>query len=137
MQEILQRRQYKIHGIELISFSIQPQSPGEQSKEVFKFNIQQEQRTNAEKKIIIIFTSINIRNFEDRDTLASLRVACGFEFNAFDDVFKKEKDESYLIPHELNIIINRISIATTRGILFNQLRGTYLQNSILPILYFE
>lgn len=136
MQEISQRKLYKINGIELLSFSIQSQPPNEYS-EIFKFNIQQEEKTNAEKKIIIIFTSITIRNFEDRETLASLHVACGFEFTDFDDVFKKNKEETYLIPHELNIAINRISIATTRGILFNELRGTYLQNSILPILYFE
>jgi hypothetical protein len=55
MQEISKKRQYKLHGIELISFSIQPQSPDEYTKEVFKFNIQQEQKTSAEKKVIIIF----------------------------------------------------------------------------------
>lgn len=137
MPETSQEKIFKIHGIELISFSIQPQSAREYPKEIFEFNIHQEQKTNAEKKLIIVFTSINIRETGKEISLASLNVACGFEVLAFNEILRKNPQGEYLIPHDLNTSITRISIATTRGILYSQLRGSYLQNSTLPVLPIE
>jgi hypothetical protein len=130
----LQEKAFKIHGIELVSFSIQPLSSREYPKEIFDFNIHQEQKTNAEKKLIIVFTSINIRETGKELSLASLSVACGFKIPLFNEILKQNSKGVYLIPHELNTSITRISIATTRGILYSQLRGSYLQNSTLPVL---
>lgn len=137
MKTVTQEKPYKIHGIELISFSIQPQQAREYSKDIFEFNIQQEQKTNSEKHLIIVFTTITIRDAEKDSLLANLQVACGFEIPSFESLIKKGKEENFLIPHNLNIALNRIAIATARGILYAQLRGSYLQNSTLPILPIE
>ena len=128
---------FKIHGIELISFSIQPLQVREYHKEAFEFNIQQEQKTNAEKRLIIVFTTVTIRETEKDLILAQLQVGCGYEVSDFESFLKREKDGTFLIPHELNISVSRISLATTRGILYTQLRGSYLQNSTLPLLPIE
>lgn len=137
MEEVKSRRAFKIHGIELIAFSIQPQQLREYPTESFEFNIQQEQKTNWEKHLIIIFTTVTIKEAEVNGLLANLQVACGFELSSFESAITKDKDGNFLIPHDLNISLNRIAIATTRGILYTQLRGSYLQNSILPILSIE
>jgi hypothetical protein len=83
------------------------------------------------------FTSVAIRSSGSETILASINVACGFEFPSFEKIFKKNTAGIYLIPQALNTSINRISIATARGILYSQLRGSYLQNSTLPILDIE
>lgn len=128
---------FKLHGIELISFSIHPQSDRDCPKGEFEFNINQEQKTNDEKKIIIVFTSVAIRTSGKEPILASISVACGFEFPFFGKIFKKNPAGIFLIPQDLSTSINRISIATARGILYSQLRGSYLQGSTIPILDIE
>jgi hypothetical protein len=137
MGELNPERRFKLHGIELISFSVYPQPDREYPKSVFEFNINQEQKTNDEKKIIIVFTSVTIRASGNETILASIYVACGFEFSSFEEIFKKNTAGIYLIPQDLSTSINRISIATTRGILYSQLRGSYLQGSTIPILDIE
>lgn len=137
METVRQEKLYKIHGIELVSFSIQPQQAREYGRDTFEFNIQQEQKTNAEKRLIIVFTTVTIKEVAKDSSLANLQVACGFEIPSFESLVKKDKEGNFLIPHDLNIAVNRIAIATTRGILYAQLRGSYLQNSTLPVLPIE
>jgi hypothetical protein len=127
----------KIHGIELISFSIQPQPIKTDSKDIFDFDIRQEHKTNAEKKLLIVFTYINIRESGKEILLANLNMACGFEIPFFESIIRRNKEGDYIIPNDLNATINRISIATSRGFLSCQLRGTYLQRSTLPLLPVE
>lgn len=136
MSEII-NKPFKINGIELISFSLRPQQIKEYPKDIFEFTIQQEQKTNTEKKLIIIFTNITVKESGKEAVLTSLQVACGFEISSFETIIKKNKQGDYLIPHDLNTAISRISIATSRGILYSQLRGSYLQNSILPTIPIE
>jgi hypothetical protein len=137
MIENRQESLFKLHGIELISFSIQSPSTKERSNGTFEFNIVQEEKTNPRKNLIIVFTTINISATGDESLLAHLNVACGFEIPSFNQRIKMNATGDYLIPHDLNIAISRISIGTSRGILYHQLRGSYLQHSILPLLPIE
>lgn len=137
MEKVRQEKLYRIHGIELVSFSIQPQQAREYGKDTFEFNIQQEQKTNSEKRLIIVFTTVTIKEVGTDSSIANLQAACGFEIPSFEEFIKKDKEGNFLIPHDLNIALSRIAIATTRGILYAQLRGSYLQNSTLPILPIE
>ena len=134
MSEAKQDKPFKIQGIELITFSIQPQPAKEDLKDVFEFNIRQENKTNADKRLIIIFTSVTIKESGKEMELANLEVACGFEIYSFESVIKRDKEGDYIIPHVLNIAISRISVAISRGILHSQLRGSYLQDLTLPLL---
>lgn len=128
---------FSIHGIELITFSILPLPGAENINDAFEFNIQQEQKTNAEKHLVIIFTHVIIKEPGADSFLATIQVACGFEISSFETIIKKDRENNFLIPHELNVSLNRIAVATTRGILYVQLRGSYLQNTTLPIVPFE
>lgn len=137
MDEIKQEKAFKIHGIEIVSFSIQPQQATEYRKDIFEFNIQQEQKTNAEKRLLIVFTTVAIKEAGKDSFLANLQVASGFEVPSFESLIKKDKHGNFLIPHDLNVAVSSIAIATTRGILYAQLRGSYLQHSTLPLLPIE
>lgn len=132
-----QEKPYKVHGIELISFSIQPQAGRDLTKTAVEFNIKQDQKTNHSKQVVIIFTSISIIESGKNNVLASLETSCGFTLRDFDDLIRKGDKGGYLIPHELNTALNRISLSTSRGILFSELRGYYLQSLILPLLPIE
>ncbi len=134
MSAAMQQKQYKVHGIELITFSIQAQQGRDFNKIPLEYNVKQEQKTNPGKELVLVFTSITIRETGNDLALANLEVACGFELQNFETILKQEEAGNYIIPHELNIAINRISIAICRGILYSQLRGSYLQNMNMPLL---
>ncbi len=137
MEAVKQESLFNIHGIELVSFSIQPQQTGEYRTDTFEFNIQQEQKTSAEKRLLIVFSTITVKEAGKDTVLASLQVACGFEIVSFESIMKKDKEGNFLIPHNFHVTTNRIAAATARGILYAQLRGSYLQNAILPVLPVE
>ena len=53
----------------------------------------------------------------------------------FDDYFtKNEKENKYEVPEELEIVLKSAGISTSRGIIFSELEGTYLQGIILPLV---
>lgn len=124
---------FKVHGIELISFSIQPKK-GESANNLFEFNIKQESKTNLDKFLIVVFTKITIKEAGSDLVLSHFDAVCSFKLENFENHIKKGDGDNYVIPHELNVEISRISVATCRGMLYCQLRGTYLQNIILPLL---
>lgn len=133
MESDKQEKLFNIHGIELIAFSIQPQQAGKYRKDNFEFNIQQELKANVKKGLLIVFTIVTAKEAGQELVLANLQVACGFEILSFRNTMKKDKEGNFLIPRELHTAASRIAIATTRGILYAQLRGSYLQDVILPI----
>lgn len=132
-----QEKPFKLQGIELISFLIQPQAGKNLTNAAVEFNIKQEQKTNHAKQLVFIFTSVSIIQSGNNNVLASIKTGCGFTLQDFDNLIRKEEKGGYLIPHELNIALNRISLSTSRGILFSELRGYYLQDMILPLLPIE
>jgi len=67
-------------------------------------------------------------------TLASFRTYCFFEIVNFNEVFRLIDEKHYNVPVELEIILKSAGLSTTRGIIYSELRGTYLQNSILPLI---
>lgn len=120
----------------MITFTVQPQPANALAEAAFEFNVQQEQKTNAGKRLIIVFTTVTIREPGKEALLARLQVASGFEVPHFEQLIKKE-GEGYSIPLELSGPMSSIAAATARGVLYSQLRGSYLQHSILPLLPVE
>lgn len=132
--EAKQEKSLKIHGIELIAFSIQPRLAGKYQKDRFEFNIQQELKINPAKRLLIVFTTVTGKEIDKDQTLVNLQVACGFEIPSAGVSVKKDKEGNFTIPRDVQVAAGSIATATTRGILYAQLRGSYLQNAILPLL---
>jgi hypothetical protein len=127
---------FKLHGIEQLSFSLAPQPSaaiGERQVN-YEFNIQQEQKTNVEQKLVIVFTTVKVMKPGNAAPLAALTTACGFDISLFDTTVVKAPNEEYLIVNETGSAISRLATGVTRGILYSQLRGSYLQDFILPLL---
>jgi hypothetical protein len=66
--------------------------------------------------------------------LGSFGAACSFEIENFEEIFIKTSVNAYNIPNDVMVTLISLSISTLRGIMFDQLRGTYLHNAFLPIL---
>lgn len=134
MEAVNKERLYTIQGIELISFSIAPKYLAGQSKKTVEFKVGQEAKINETKRLVLIFTKVALKEPEKNISLASLELVCGFKVPVFDRLLTKDKDGNYLISAELNTDLLKISLATSRGVLYSQLRGSYLQDITLPLL---
>ncbi len=49
-------------------------------------------------------------------------------------VQKDSNGLTMIIPDSLSEILNSVSISTTRGVMHSTLKGTFLNNAILPII---
>jgi hypothetical protein len=125
-----------LHGIELLSFSLLPEpSAGNREKQLsYEFNVQQEQKTNVDKQLVIVFTTVTVTQAGSTQPLASVTVACGFGITMFEGTLTRQTNGEYLIPADIGQAVSRGATGITRGILYSQLRGSYLQDCILPLL---
>jgi hypothetical protein len=124
---------FQIKGIELLDLNIiYPKTPliGEV---VFKFNINVEIKTVNENSLAMAIVSVDILDNKTADKYGFVKVNCIYgidDFISFVDAETKKVD----LPKQFVTALNSISLSTTRGIMYDQFRGTFLHGAILPIL---
>lgn len=129
--------QIRLHGIELISSSFSKQPYIEGIKD-FNFNINIENKIDFDRKLVIAFVKIDIKPFDaTHPIIASFQAGIGVEILNFNDVIiptNTTSDGLIVFPKEFETVLRTIAISTMRGIMFSELRGTYLHSAILPII---
>lgn len=124
---------YRLVAIELVHKNmnaVRQLEPGQP----MRFDIQVEMRINAENRLVIPFVTVNIRLGEGDEQLASIGVSCLFEVDDFDRHIIKNAEGLYTVPEILEMTFRPIAISTTRGVMFSEFRGTFLNNAILPVV---
>ncbi len=124
----------QLKTIELLSFSLNAPQTTLANEYPCRFNITIEQQCNLEEKKIKVIATIGIIHEADQQQLASLQSCCLYQIENLDDFITNPATKQVSLPDQLIITLNSISISTTRGILFAQLRGTYLHNLVMPIV---
>ncbi len=71
---------------------------------------------------------------ELNEEFAELKVEFRFKVKPFNELVTTKDDDSYEIPDALMHNLASISLSSARGILFEKLRGTALQNEIFPLV---
>lgn len=71
---------------------------------------------------------------ENNFQLAFFKTALVFEIFEFDEIFKNVGEDKYDIPVGLEILLKSAGISTTRGIIYSEVRGTYLHGAVLPLI---
>ncbi len=135
MKKNIQKEEIKflIKGIELLDLSIiYPKAPliGEV---VFKFNINVEIKIINEQNLILAIVSVDILDNKTVDKYGFIKVNCIYGIDnlvSFVDAETKKVD----LPKQFITTLNSISLSTTRGIMYDQFRGTFLNGAILPVL---
>jgi len=135
MKKVIKKEdiKFQIKGIELLDLNIiYPKTPliGEV---IFKFNINVEIKIVNEKSLIMAIVSVDIIDNKNADKYGFVKVNCIFGIANFMS-FVDEKTKKADFPKQLVTSLNSISISTTRGIMYDQFRGTFLHGAILPII---
>jgi hypothetical protein len=86
-----------------------------------------------ESKLSCLLT-IKVLLPEQNEEFAELKVEFSFKIKPFDEIVKVKGDDSYEIPDAVMHNLASISVSSARGILFEKLRGTALQNEIFPLV---
>lgn len=124
----------RLHGIQIMETSIKSMPMGFEGTN-FNFNINVETRVDPSKKLVVSVVKSEVKELNKDFILAMISVGIGIEIIDFDKVVKMDKDNKAIIPPQLDAIIKTISISTARGIIFSELRGTYLHHAYLPIIF--
>ena len=125
----------KFDGIKIINFS---QSNLElefdkSNKPKVEFRTDFEFGVNPDKSILVCMLTIKVVLPELNEEFAELRLEFGFKIKPFDEVVTVTGENDYAIPDALMYNLASISLSSARGILFEKLRGTALQNEIFPL----
>jgi hypothetical protein len=105
--------------------------------DVFNFDIEVQTVADSIKNMLITFVNVRVNRKHTTDIFARLAVGFGYFIENFEDTLKKDEDDKYIIPADLEAMLKQISISTIRGIMFSEFRGTHLHKAILPILLSE
>lgn len=124
----------KFDGIKIINFSQSNLDFDNDKKNIIEFqtDFQFNVYNDSSKIGCLLNLKVIVPNFEEE--FAELKVEFFFIIRPFDKVVLKTDDDKYGIPDALMHNLASISISTARGILFEKLRGSVLQNDIFPLI---
>ena len=125
---------FQLRAIELHELSIFKPAPGAQPPVTFNFEISLDANVDHSQKLVINNTRIKIKGDQNEAILGSLICACIFSVANFEEVIKMKEDGQADIDEAFVEAINSISISTTRGVMFSELKGTVLHYAFLPII---
>lgn len=125
-----------IHTVSKDMFEMPSDFPNSATHQ-FNFEIKAETKVQAEKSIVMSVVHVTISETNKPLKLAKVVTACLFEIEDFVNVIKKNDNDLYHIPDQLEALIRPVAISTVRGIIYSEFRGTYLNNAIMPIVFMD
>lgn len=124
---------FRLANIELLELNILRPTKAPEIGQQVHFNIGMEQRFDIPNKVVFVASIVSILDAPtDGNVLARMATSCNFVVDNLED-YIKDGDKVHL-PEPIMVTINSIAISTTRGMLFSELKGTYLHGAILPLL---
>lgn len=126
----------KFDGIKIINFS---QSNLEldfdkENKPRIEFHTDFQFGVFPEESKLRCLLTIKVLLPELEEEFAELKAEFSFKIKPFDEIVTDKGDNKFDIPDALMYNLASISISSARGILFEKLRGTALQNEIFPLV---
>lgn len=123
----------KFTGINIVSKEFK-EPPNQQVPQQFLFDIKVEAKVNAPMRLVMPHTYVGIRADNSTEYLAQFTIACYFEIGDFENLIRLNDKKQYVVPRDLDFTLRGAALSTSRGVIFSELRGTYLHNTILPLV---
>ncbi len=127
---------YKIAfgAIELLEKNLITPNYPQEKLNVFNYSFTVAITVNDYQKIAFANTEIVIINADSQDKVAFFKTLCIFEIQEFEKIFIKNSEGVFDMPEDLEILLKSIGISTTRGIIYSEVRGTFLHGAIMPLV---
>jgi hypothetical protein len=101
------------------------------------FNIRVESKVAQDQGIVIMNVIVKIYDAKDSQIFAEFNIDCIFHIIDFEKHIKLNEQSLFVIPPNLEAIFKPVSISTVRGVIYSELRGTYLNTSIMPVVFMD
>lgn len=124
----------KIDGIKIINFSQSNLEFNKENKPKVEFRTDFAFGVFPDDSKLGCLLTIKVLLPDSIEEFAELKVEFSFKIKPFDEVVSIKGEDSYEIPDALMHNLASISLSSARGILFEKLRGTALQNEIYPLV---
>ncbi|MGN6418451.1 MAG: hypothetical protein ACTHMC_13235 [Pseudobacter sp.] len=124
---------FRIVNVDIVYKAMAPR-PAEINGELYAFEVFAETSVHKDQQLVFTFVKTNIREENGTDVLAAFTVVCVFSIADFEHKVILNKDGLYEIDQSLENALKNFSIGTTRGVLWSELKGSYLHNVLLPVI---
>jgi hypothetical protein len=124
---------FQLRGIEIADISIK--HPEKQLPIECKFNMDVNIKHNiiGSQKTIVVTPQVTVKLDEDNFVCSTIKVNFLYVIDNLNEFKKKDSDE-FDLPDSIVTTLNSISLSTIRGIMYSHYKGTFLNNTILPIV---
>lgn len=122
---------FSLKGIEILEIQINHPERSIPENTVYNFEVEIKHRFNIENQLIFVICCVSIL-IDDDLKVGFTKINCIFSLTNFETLIKDENNVD--IPKKIAIALNSVSISTIRGILFSELKGTFLHHAVLPIV---
>lgn len=97
----------------------------------FGFDLEHKVEIKEERAFVICVVKIRVLNGE---IVGIVKVAYEFGFTNFKSVVIINDKREFAFKNNIDVLLNSIAISTTRGVAYSELRGTFLNQAIIPIV---
>ena len=125
--------QFQFKNIEILDLNLIFPGSLINQLETFHFKIQLHHRINEINKLLFVDTTVDIFHNDETTKLGAIKVTCVFHIKNILD-FKPTEEKQFDLPEDFLLKINSITLSTVRGVMYSELKGTFLHNAILPLL---
>lgn len=125
---------FRITGAELFEANLNPQDDNLKDNQVFNYDIRLEHKHNISTQTLLVVCKVTIRGQEKAEVYGRYKAGCSFYIENIDEFVKDKEGEIIDIPQDFIITLNSLTISTVRGMMASFYRGTYLHDTILPIV---
>jgi hypothetical protein len=122
---------FQLAGIEILEVNLKHPEVALPVPRKYNFETKIKTSLNLAQKQFHVIPDVEVIYDEDKSTHASIKVNFTFEIDNFTDFIA---GEGFDFPDQFIVTMVSISISTLRGIMYSQFRGTFLNNTILPII---
>lgn len=100
----------------------------------FSFNVRTQSALDEKTGIVTTLICIKISDLETNERLAVFTCAFMIQVKDMVEMFGRDDEGNLKMPFELELQFKSIGVSTMRGIIFSELRGTYLHRAIMPVI---
>ena len=125
---------FRFVNIAILSNSIAVPKDLKEPIDIFTFNLSTEFHLNPNEKMVIVRVAVEILSKDQDLSLGNLTTENRFQIENYDEIVFNDEDERDNLPESFLVILNSISISTTRGVMWQMYKGTFLHNALLPIV---
>jgi hypothetical protein len=122
---------FQIAGIEILEVNLKHPEKALPAPRTYNFETKIKTAVDVEKKLFNIIPGVNVIYDEDKEVHASIQVNFTFSIENMQDFLVENQID---IPEPFLVTLISISISTLRGIMYSQFRGTFMNNTIMPVI---